>query len=74
MAKTPTKGKPLKSGSEPSVLAFTNLDEPDAVTPMNFRVSAQFHREYKLYAVQNGMTMVDLLQQSFRLMKSQRKR
>jgi hypothetical protein len=74
MAKTPTKGKPLKSGSEPSVLTFTNHDEPDAATPMNFRVPAKFHREFKLYAVQHGMSMVELLQQSFQLMKSQRKR
>lgn len=74
MAKTPTKGKPLNPGSEPSVLTFTNLDEPDAATPLNFRVPAQFHREFKIYAVQNGMSMVELLQQSFQLMKAQRKR
>ena len=74
MPKTPTKGKPLKSGSEPSVLTFTNLDEPDAATPLNFRVPAQFHREFKLYAVQHGMSMVELLQQSFKLMKAHRKR
>ena len=74
MAKTPTKGKPLKPGSELSVLTFANHDEADAVTPMNFRVPAKFHREFKIYAVQNGMSMVELLQQSFQLMKSQRKR
>ena len=39
---------------------------------MNFRVSAQFHREFKLYAVQHGISMVDLLQESFRLLKEQR--
>ena len=74
MAKTPIKGKPIKPGSELSVLTFTNHDEPDAATPMNFKVPAQFHREFKIYAVQHGMSMVELLQQSFQLMKSQRKR
>ena len=74
MPKTPTKGKPLKSGSEPSVLTFTNLDESDATTPMNFRVPAGFRREFKIYALQHDMTMVELLQQSFQLMKSQRKK
>ena len=51
-----------------------HLGEPGALTPMNFRVSAQFHREFKLYAVQHGMSMVDLLQESFRLLKEQRAR
>ena len=74
MSKAPTKGKPLKARSEPSVLTFANLDEPGALTPMNFTVPAQFHREFKLYAVQHGMTMVELLRQSFQLMKSQRER
>jgi len=74
MSEVPTKGKSLKPGSERSVLTFTNLDEPEALTPMNFKVSAQFHREFKLYAVQHGISMVELLQQSFQLMKSQRKR
>ncbi|MCA2968475.1 MAG: hypothetical protein INH43_08170 [Acidobacteriaceae bacterium] len=74
MAKAPTKGKPLKPGLEPSVLTFTNHDGADAFTPLNFRVPAKFHREFKIYAVQNGMSMVELLQQSFQLMKSQRKR
>ena len=74
MSKTPTKGKSLKPGSQPSVLTFANLDEPEARTSMNFQVSELFHREFKLFAVQHGMSMVELLQQSFQLMKSQRKR
>ena len=39
---------------------------------MNFRVSEQFHREFKVYAAQHGKTMVELLQESFRLLKEQR--
>ena len=72
MPKVPSKAKPLKPDA--SVLTFTNPDGPDAFTPMNFKVPSQFHREFKLYAVQNGVSMVDLLQQCFYLMKSQRKR
>jgi|HubBroStandDraft_6_1064221.scaffolds.fasta_scaffold66852_2 hypothetical protein len=37
-----------------------------------FRVPAAFHREFKLYAVQNGLTMVDLLQESFRAFQQKR--
>ncbi len=74
MAKTPTKGKALKPSSEPSVLTFANPDEPVARTSMNFQVHPQFHLEFKLYAVQHGISMVELLQQSFQLMKSQSKR
>ena len=74
MAKAPIKGKPIKPGSDLSVLTFTNHEGADAFTPLNFRVPAQFHREFKIYAVQHGMSMVELLQQSFQLMKSQRKR
>ena len=39
---------------------------------MNFRVPETFHREFKLYAVQHGMSMVDLLQQSFMALKKTR--
>ena len=39
---------------------------------MNFRVPAQFHREFKIYAVQHGMSMVDLLQASFAVFRKQR--
>ena len=74
MAKAPVKGKPLKQGSELSVLTFTNHDELHALTPMNFKVPLQFHREFKIYAAQHDMSMVDLLQESFRLMKVHHKR
>ena len=39
---------------------------------MNFRVPETFHREFKLYAVQHGISMVDLLQESFRLLRETR--
>ena len=73
MPKAPTRRKSQKPES-PSVISLANLDQPDVLTPMNFRVSAQFHREFKLYAVQHGMSMVDLLQESFRVLKEKRGR
>jgi hypothetical protein len=60
-----------KADAQPSVISLPILDRQGTarLTPMNFRVSAQFHRKFKLYAVQHGMSMVDLLQESFRVMK-----
>jgi hypothetical protein len=39
---------------------------------MNFKVPESFHREFKLYAVQHGMSMVELLQESFAVLRKQR--
>lgn len=63
-----------KTDAQTSVISLPILTKQGTagLTPMNFRVSAQFHREFKLYAVQHGMSMVDLLQESFRLMKDGR--
>ena len=36
---------------------------------LNFKVTSEFKREYKGYAVSRGMTMIELLQQSYRLYK-----
>jgi hypothetical protein len=38
---------------------------------MNFRVPVGFHREFKSYAAQHGISMVELLQEGFRLIKEQ---
>jgi predicted HicB family RNase H-like nuclease len=34
--------------------------------PLNFRVTSEFHREFKVYASQAGISMVELLEKSFR--------
>ena len=60
------------SPSPAKALSNLNKPEPATLTPMNFRVPEEFHREFKLYAVQHGISMVDLLQESFRLLKEQR--
>jgi hypothetical protein len=33
--------------------------------PLNFRVPAAFHQEFKMYAVSHGMSMLELLQSAF---------
>lgn len=51
---------PVSRGSE-------NLRKPDreALKPLNFRVPGEFHRRFKMYAVERGMSMVELLETSF---------
>ena len=76
MTKAPSRRKTEKPQNQGSVISIPTLDKQGAaaLTPMNFRVPESFHREFKLYAVQHGMSMVDLLQKSFRLMKEKRAR
>ena len=74
MAKVPPPRKSAKGSPPPALKILSNLDkpEPSALTPMNFKVPEEFHREFKLYAVQHGISMVDLLQQSFQTLKKAR--
>ena len=73
MPKSPSRRKAEKLRVEPSVISIPNLNKQGGeLTPMNFRVPETFHREFKLYAVQHGISMVDLLQQSFALFRKQR--
>ncbi|MBC8065298.1 MAG: hypothetical protein H7Y17_10735 [Chlorobia bacterium] len=76
MTKAPSRRKTGKSHSQGSVISIPNLNKQGAAAlkPMNFRVPESFHREFKLYAVQHGMSMVDLLQEAFRLVKEKRGR
>ncbi len=51
-----------------------NLDRREAGTlkPLNFKVSPEFHREFKAYAAVHGLSMVDLLREGFGLVKAHR--
>ncbi len=40
---------------------------------LNFKVTTEFKKEFKGYAVSQGMTMVDLLKDGFELSKRKRK-
>lgn len=73
MAKIPPP-KPAKSkkGSPPTPQqAPANLDksDPSDLKPLNFKVPAEFHREFKTYAATHAMSMLELLRQGFELVK-----
>lgn len=40
---------------------------------LNFKVSTQFKKEFKGYAVSQGMTMLELLREGFEFSKQKRK-
>lgn len=67
MPKDSTGKKPEKPETRGAVIPLAKLDDPTALTAMNFRVTARFHHEFKLYAVQRGISMVELLQDAFQL-------
>lgn len=50
-----------------AVIPLAKLDDPTSLTALNFRVTTKFHHEFKLYAVQRGLSMVELLQDAFHL-------
>ncbi len=74
MPKGPNRRKNGSTSPQSSLLALANLGELNALSPMHFRVPTQFHREFKTYAALEGMSMVDLLQESFHYFKQHRPR
>ncbi len=63
--KKPTTNR--KGAPPPPVEASTNLirKSDQELRPLNFKVSAEFKREFKSYATQMDTTMVELLQRCF---------
>lgn len=45
----------------------------DKLETLNFKVSVDFKKAFKGYAVAQGMSMVDLLREGFELSKARRK-
>jgi hypothetical protein len=67
--------KRSKKGPPPPIeQTVGNLEkpEPTSLKPLNFKVPAAFHREFKSYAVQHGMSMLDLLREGFQAVKERR--
>ena len=62
------KNPPPKADPPKSVLTKDPSGKP---VPLNFTVENEFRREFKMYAVQNDMPMVDLLKLSFETYKQQ---
>ncbi len=48
------------------------LDESDKGSSLNFKVTPEFKKDFKGYAVSQGITMVDLLKEGFDLSKKRR--
>jgi len=72
MAKIPP---PARKGDPPAMQeTLGNLDTPRAgiLVPLNFKVPDAFRREYKIFAAQHRMNMVDALLESFELLKRER--
>lgn len=75
MANVPPPARKSGKGLPPPVeLTVGNLEkaEPGSLKPLNFKVPADFHREFKVYASQQGMSMLDLLQEGFRAIRERR--
>jgi hypothetical protein len=71
----PPKAAKSRKGAPPAMLhTVGNLEKPEPTTMvnMNFKVPPDFRREFKTYAAQQGISMLDLLQEGFRLLKAQR--
>ena len=69
MAKVPPpagKGEPPSQGN-----TMGNLDKPvqDQLVPLNFKVPDAFRRDFKIFAAQHGMDMVEVMQEAFMLYK-----
>ncbi len=70
-------GKPSanrKGAPPPEFEASVNLNRApdDDLKPLNFKVKAEFKREFKSYATSLDMTMVQLLQDCFAHYKNSR--
>ncbi|RRA50328.1 hypothetical protein [Acidipila sp. EB88] len=75
MANVPPPAKKSRKGPPPAVNSTVgNLEksEPGTLKPLNFKVPANFHRDFKVYASQQGISMLDLLQEGFRVVREQR--
>jgi len=70
MAKAFRRETKHKSGSPATETAVRrNGSEPATLAPLNFKVTKAFRREFKTYASQHDMKMVELLHEAFRLVK-----
>jgi len=50
------------------------LGEPEKGASLNFKVTPEFKKEFKGFAVSQGISMVDLLKEGFALTKKRRQK
>lgn len=62
-----SKGAPPPAPEAAAQVASTNTDQParDALIMVNFKETAAFRQDVKLYAAQHGMTMAEVFRKSF---------
>lgn len=61
-------GKPKTPTTKVTTLN-TNKRDASQLVDLNFKVSAEFHREFKIYAASNDMTMKDVVVAAFEALK-----
>lgn len=69
MAKPPA---PPRKGEPPTpteTLGNLDVSLKQELVPLNFKVPEEFRREFKVFAAQHGMDMVEVMQEAFELMK-----
>ena len=68
MTETPPRSKASKSAPQPGV----DNAAPDLTkaSPLNFKVSADFRREFKTYAAQHNKKLNQLLYEAFAALKA----
>jgi hypothetical protein len=69
LAKASRPGAKHKNGSPAEIVARRDGSEPATLAPLNFKVPKAFRREFKTFASQHDMKMVELLHEGFRLVK-----
>lgn len=67
MAKAPPPARTTKGAPPSTIQVVNNLTkpEPGKLKPLNFKVSPEFHREFKTYAANHGVSMTALLYDAF---------
>lgn len=53
----------------PRVPAESHDSTEPVLSPLNFKVPHEFHREFKTFAAQHGKKMVEVLQEAFASLK-----
>ncbi len=68
---TPPKKKTTKGAPPPEQKPSQNLTKAQSglPVPLNFKVSPEFHREFKTYAAQHDISMLELLERCFKSYK-----
>jgi hypothetical protein len=71
MAKQSSSRAMKKSSAPMRAYATSTSDDSgaSALTTLNFKVSQDFHREFKTFAAQHSKKMVEVLQEAFALLK-----